>query len=54
MLYYGVMEMKLYKMLVRIKLVFYGNTRSYKLNRNMENHLGKQCNHGSHGSGLAN
>jgi hypothetical protein len=54
MLYYGVMEMKLYKMLVKIKLVIYGNTRSHKLNRNMENHTGKQCNHSPRGSGLAN
>jgi hypothetical protein len=54
MLYYGVMEMKLYKMLVKIKLVLYGNTRSHELNRNMENHPGKQCNHSSYGSGLAN
>jgi hypothetical protein len=33
-----VMEMKLHKMLVKMKLVLYGNTRSHELNRNMENH----------------
>jgi acyl dehydratase len=49
-----VVEMKLYKMLVTIKLVLYGTTRSHKLNWNMKNHPGKQCNHGPHGSGLAN
>jgi hypothetical protein len=46
--------MELYKMMVKIKLVLYGITRSHELNPNMDNHQGKQCNHCPHGSGLAN
>jgi hypothetical protein len=38
-----VMEIKLYKMLVKIMLVLYGNTRSHELNRNMENHPGNSA-----------